>query len=544
MKMGALLATFVLVPVSFTFAQSTYQTNCFSPYTTNPNYGETGSVVLQAGDQDWPYNINFISSSKTYPLLEKISLAASTASKLPCTDALNLGNSAHFGSGSNDAYISTSGGDIKLEVSKENYYNKSYSRTNGGITGYSSGTYNIHDYIPPYSASNPYYYFAGFDLLPPFNFTGNKTTDKIASEDRIINEIYKYGKVTIHIDSSNDYYNPFILGLSYDDEAIPVVPVSADIPATNCVHMSGMGDKKIVFMRDTKWNSSVADFLYLVDQAKDIITSNSVYSKYSSKLSFYADLKKIDDSTGSLFYSNLQSSQPSIAASYLKNVSSCTDGTLYVFLVDDIKIPKVTPYAVGFVFPDQLNVVFARQPYATPYSPLSQTNSERKEFAYTLMHEFGHALGQLTDEYPAADDGYEEISSNPYTNCTPDPADAFSYAGFIYGRTDIKGCSMVPTKDGRPMYRPSSTSLMKETHETVNGQLVYQNYNIISCAYLEAALNGEKPIHGSEQKYLSDCQKMSGINQEGYRAMTSAPTALNLSDTSAIPGGTVGGKIK
>jgi len=165
------------------------------------------------------------------------------------------------------------------------------------------------------------------------------------------------------------------------------------------------------------------------------------------------------------------------------------------------------------------------------------------KYAYVVIHELGHALGGLADEYGA----HNEKDTDPtklYSNCSPSPFDSFSYQGYIYGNA-IKECFLPLSSDHRPMYKPSKNSLMhnqfygfdpsraSESAKYDSGQ----RYNIISCAYISEALNlenGKKMTADGAKKYFQACQKMDTV-QNGYGTITQPPQIGSIDNKSLKP---------
>jgi len=539
-KICILLTIVALSPLSFASAQTKYQTNCFSPYTTNPDNGKTKTITLTGSDDDI-MTVSFIDGPASYPLLDEIDLSAPTGSIPPCEDRQSLGYTSAT-MGYNDAYITTSQGDIQLGYPKNVYANEANS-----IRDYVSGEYTIRDYT-----GGQYYNYVGFNLTPPFNFVGNSISDKIANENKIIREIAYNQKINIRIGSSGDMYTTN----DYAEDTLPIAPVTVSVPATNCVHMSGTGPKSIVFMRDSQWSSSgltTGDFLNLVQKVSRTMAMVSPYAENFSKLSFYADLLNIDTSSNSLLINNYTSpGKPylgEIANSYIRGQSSCGgNDSVYVFINGFILSPEgnFSSYSwpiskniyMGIPYSDLYKKYKASFKNSTEFG-LASVNTIEQSFAYGVMHELGHALGGLSDEYDA-DDNKAINTSDPYTNCSPDPFDSFSYEGYMYGSDSIKGCFLSLSKDARPMYRPSKNSLMN-SDEYDSGQ----KYNIVSCAHVDEALNledGEAITVDGAKKYFPACQKMDTL-KDGYKSTTPSPQISNIDGKSIGPNQTVTIKV-
>ena len=524
---------FILLPINSIFAGSqtpTYQTNCFSAYTTNPDNGKLKTINM-IGSDGLTKTINFIDGPLPYPLLDNINLSAPTSSLPPCEDRQDLGYNA-ANTGYNAAYIVTSDGDIQLGYPK-NVYGKAANY----VSYFDSGEYNIQDYT-----NSQYYLYTGFKLTPPFAFNSKNISEQITDENKIVRSISKDKKLNIRIGSSIDYYfgnDPSVP--SYADTH-QIYPVTATIPATNCVHMSGTGPKSIVFMRDMTWHSNIADFLDLAQNTAKIILKTSPYNEYASKLSFYVDL-----SDG--LYDSMNE---------IRTESSCGNDNFVYILINNsypgkwfVPTTTIDPRSDSQIVN---SVVFLTAPYGyygTSFTINSDFDSMRKDvfknkfdsrdsFAYVAIHELAHSIGYINDEYEKGEESIAANLNDMYTNCSPDPSSSFSDGIYLYGSMIQVGCTNKYTKDLRPLYRPTDNSLMRHSGVSPAGENYDIKFNVVTCGYLVSALLGQPPFYDNAKTHFAECEKMDTV-KDGYVKITSKPNifGFGLKTTVATPGSTI-----
>jgi hypothetical protein len=295
----------------------------------------------------------------------------------------------------------------------------------------------------------------------------------------------------------------------------------------NCILLSGSGPNKIVFLRGSGWTASDSDY---INQVQDIVNNGfksiDPFKTYANQLAFYADMNKVDQSklssTGlsGLYYDTS-------ANNTIINGSSCgTSAIEYIFLFGD---PNLT-YAWADT---DSNTVFMNM------NRLSQV-SISGVISYTAVHESGHSLGKLDDEYGlgvigllptvvGADvkytvNGYKmlgDLYSLP-RNCTSDPRTDYSYNGYIYGSIASAGCTYAFSPDAqRVYYRPSSGSIMNRVSYGV------RKFNVISCGYIVAALDGQLAMKYNAATHWAECENLDTI-KDGYGQMVSPPTVNSV----------------
>ncbi|TAK57965.1 hypothetical protein EPO17_00610, partial [Patescibacteria group bacterium] len=286
------------------------------------------------------------------------------------------------------------------------------------------------------------------------------------------------------------------------------------VPATNCQKISGNGSKKIVFMRGSSWNSNINDFLLQVDSAiNDGFKQIDPFKTYINDFSFYVDLKKIDETklTKSTNADSGAVSYTSSAATSIKTQSSCGgDGLEYIFLTDDKSLYPAYTLPANEV--GKTENVIAIQPLYTQFCH-PETNLICG-FADTVIHETGHAIANLGDEYLQGFSS-SNLAIND-SNCAHDPEKQYRsidnrvYAGAIVGDNAgepyYAGCTLLTDKLGE-LYRPSRVSIMNSK------TLYFKKFNVISCGYLVSAIKGESPIKENAQKYWPQC-----LNLDTYKA--------------------------
>ena len=264
-----------------------------------------------------------------------------------------------------------------------------------------------------------------------------------------------------------------------------------NLPLTNCYHVSGDGKHSIAFMRG---NSSELTPQELIVHSIDIKETEfervDPFYNYKNYFSYYADLKNFNDNTFKKYSNGYFTSETKIRE--IKEGSSCKNMEKYVFM-SDINIKRGSKWVGGYTTKNSPIIIVQRGPPKTslPY------------FTFTLLHEMGHAFCGLADEYLYSDFGR---LPSPFTNCVPEPTEAYKYGGILYGKTNIVGCTYDHYYIGSPKeghvinyYRPIETSIMRESqHE--------ERFNVISCGYCLASIKG-----GNPKSYFKECNNLNTI---------------------------------
>ena len=229
------------------------------------------------------------------------------------------------------------------------------------------GCQRIADFIVANPYIDGYSVYLRLNPLPWFDDSGGVSS--VIKEDAVIDKIASAGKITISA-AGNTF----------------------DIPATNCVKLAGNGPRKVVFMRGKSWNVGVNEFLENVQNStiNQGFRTIEPFKSYFDQFSFYIDLRKIDDGTlptfvdpdGDIFYDN-------DAGDIIRSQSACAGA-----VSDD-------PRNQYILYHDRADMVNA---YALPTPPTPIINvhvvgSTFYKIEITTLHELGHSLGRLFDEY-------------------------------------------------------------------------------------------------------------------------------------------------
>ena len=327
------------------------------------------------------------------------------------------------------------------------------------------------------------------------------------------------------------------------------------LPSNNCVNVSGSGPKKIIFMRGNLWTGSDADF---TDDVNDMIDNGykitDPFKTDFSQFSFYRDRKNVDengltvvpdisgDGSQYLYFSD--------SANWdLRLLSNCgAFGFEYIFISGNPR--GYSAYTKGFgngvVYIDMPNEInFAKD---DPLVPLSV------DLGLTVVHESGHAIGALSDEYINGinsgdmDDEPDEYSdSSPVStssNCSTRPNTDYSHENLLYASTTIDGCfyyTNVGNNSGDNIYyRPAMSSIMQLAQTGYVPQ-----YNTISCGYVLASIINRTsdeisyvPSKSVAESYWPVCLTMDTSDKSTVPALHPNPQPTVSSITPPDAGGT------
>ncbi|OHA18244.1 MAG: hypothetical protein A2664_02130 [Candidatus Taylorbacteria bacterium RIFCSPHIGHO2_01_FULL_46_22b] len=271
----------------------------------------------------------------------------------------------------------------------------------------------------------------------------------------------------------------------------------------NCVKLEldigGNGPKKIVFMRGDGWNSSVNDFLSNAKIIRDRLLTIEPFETYQGQFSFYADLKK-----------HSQSSSFTGSSDFVKSQSSCgTDGFTYVYFFQDANREAWSIQGKGVSFLDYPHFV---------------------EDPLDVIHEMGHAIGNLDDEYYSST--YTPAFPPEETNCASDPFDTYRnpVTNRMYGAAQQVGCYY----KNDTYYRANDESLMGNNYDSSKIDIPANKFNVPSCARLVVAIKGETPTKANAAQYWPECFVLD-------TAKNSIPPILPAPIISSITGGPPGG---
>ncbi len=296
----------------------------------------------------------------------------------------------------------------------------------------------------------------------------------VSYQDILISAISKDGKLTVSGDPRGNI----------------------DVPMTNCVLVGGTGEDdtiKIVFRRVGE-DSETDDMNSFINEVNHYIYDGYAqidpFKTYLNRISFYVDLKKISHAdliarkSGTILKDDLS----------LVQSSSCNGIGGKIFYVTFFNDQNFH-YAWSPVKSGQNGRVYINDSPMVTINGSLQKNFYNQGYSsiLSLLHEEGHALGLLKDEYytPGSIGDTDQLFTTS-KNCSTDPLNDFRYSGSnkMYGGiifASIKvGCQYnFDSKASSIIYRPNANSLM-------NNQLASpKKFNIISCGYLVAALLGE-----------------------------------------------------
>ncbi|MEI6305154.1 MAG: hypothetical protein WCP09_04050 [Candidatus Taylorbacteria bacterium] len=281
----------------------------------------------------------------------------------------------------------------------------------------------------------------------------------------------------------------------------------------SCVNIEGSGQKKILFMRGASTYLSTAEYLdfirILVDGGFKTINP---FKKYINNFSFYADFAVTADEIGSA--GDIGKMDASV-----KNYNTCK-GVSSNFDVYITLSSKPLLDLLGGALASNIDRGFV---YMNPHSNIFAGNVFAGKEPLVLMHEVGHAFAGLKDEYIKHVTGdFETYVTKSWSgngeNCSSQPAWDYKNAADnrLYGSVVTRGCLMFSSggipRDSELYFRPSENSIMKTSAEMVNGQLVLtmgDNFNVVSCGYIMAAINGQALTQAVASKYFPECKAMS-----------------------------------
>lgn len=250
------------------------------------------------------------------------------------------------------------------------------------------------------------------------------------------------------------------------------------------------------------------------------------------KFSFYVDLQPYDEEGLGIAYSNTDYKEyDRLTESEIVTSSSCGDsGHIYVFLSGNPLIyPAYTAYNIG---KDLANFVLLDIP---------SLRTGGYNLAMTAMHELGHAVGDLSDEYPNPAQEQQFSENKLLENCSLEPYLDFrsSIDNRMYGSYEsvsTDGCWEGINYEHSPYYRPSPKSIMYD-------QATELRFNVISCGYIISGLNFESIYQDNAEKHWPECLKMAqnpgSITSAGIPPAAPKPTLTFVSASTVAPGSTL-----
>lgn len=288
---------------------------------------------------------------------------------------------------------------------------------------------------------------------------------------------------------------------------------------SQCVKISGNGPRKVVFMRGTSWNANDNEYLAQVsDTINNGFKKVDPFKGYQDQFSFYIDLNKSDESasdTGKKINNVLE------IDNLLKSTSSCGDDAFeYVLFSGRASSVNNGGAEFGNVWNgSNLARVFFGATVPPPSEDIITT---------TVIHESGHAVGRLEDEYVKL--GTMKGSFIVPTNCSTNPKIDYTYDNGDglrwYGSPKspgTSGCTYAMTILEVLNYRPSAQSIMNSLSSP-------QQFNVISCGYLISAIKGEPVDKAHAQKYWPECMTLDTV-KSGIPSVVSVPTVNSIKTT-------------
>jgi len=353
------------------------------------------------------------------------------------------------------------------------------------------------------------------------------------AEDDVIDDVQKTGHVTVQ----GTYTMADYTSGTYTTDTRLIT-----VPASNCLPISGTGPNAIVFIRDGELigsdvGSTVTSFLASVNQIETAISNIDPFKSYISQFSFYADLHRIstpsflDPTTfvgaGGATIDHTIEQQTSCKGDVL-DLPTGVNGDVQVHMPRTVTYVLLTPLSRSFASlytRGHAYVWFANEGGDPSFGPL-------------VVHEISHAFAGLKDEYIQQANGDFETflqaawSGNP-ENCSPYPSrDYRANDNKIYGSVTTYGCAVYTSgdiqKDLTYWHRPSQTSIMSD-------QNVYNAFNIISCGYIVAAIDGESLTQDNASKHwpLIDQESPPGQSIPGCSSMYVEKTGIPAANPKA-----------
>ncbi|MEI6346267.1 MAG: Ig-like domain-containing protein [bacterium] len=326
---------------------------------------------------------------------------------------------------------------------------------------------------------NQDYWYAQYMYFTPINlFKVNAFKDiasstpqaRIIGEDAVINHISQSGVVVNRQANHTKLWgypltnNP---GYKY---------VDTSAPATNCQKLSGTGSKKVIFMRGDGWTSSVSDFLWHATAARDQLLLTEPFATPANQFTFYADLKKQN-----------QSAALAGTAATVKAQSSCNG------------IDSINQNAFEYVY---LNSGSTKSYPGQGVTLVNSTDfTHATKGALSVVREIGRTIGNLTSEVPPPVGSTPILPAN---NCGFDPFTAFrdSATNHIFGAIDEQPCSR------SPYYRPNSASLMGDSYSSATPTASANKFDVVSCGYIKAGLAGQALTKDNAKAFWPACKAL------------------------------------
>ena len=256
------------------------------------------------------------------------------------------------------------------------------------------------------------------------------------------------------------------------------------IPFSGCVHIGGPTTARVrdVLMQGksagANAHSSVFSQLFFWNDAFGGSNGTSgiePFRSYSAYLAAQADLYQYDDTGWPIE----------------------TQGT-YTFFTDNIyrMIPHQSFCKGARLYSFQNNRTYSaytKKYYQTLFFAPNVSNQVR-------LHEMGHALCGLDDEYQRSEPPPSSTLSS--LNCSTSPDIDYLLGGINYGNVGLDkslGCAWNSTQSGTQIFRPTGSSIMR----TSTGK-----FNEVSCGYCVAAITGQ----GTGKSHWPVCSSLDTVH--------------------------------
>jgi len=269
----------------------------------------------------------------------------------------------------------------------------------------------------------------------------------------------------------------------------------------------------VVFVADKDMEISLD--AYFIDWAKGVINDGfgkiEPFKKYKKKFNFIVDLQLLDPSkmfTDQEIRSQLRCSDTITA-----------EKTIHVLFTDSVPKYGQPLSCAGF--------------YAYNFGLIATGVNIFPDQSVT-MHEFGHAIGSLNDEYYYYGPGLGDCNYNDlplsYVNCVKDPALSFTYddgTGFHwYGSAPDP--ETIACSDQLNYYTPNEDIPVFGINSIMDWYGGTQQFNVISCGYIIAGIVG-----GNAKSYWPACKNMSGILKADIPPVRPSPKVMYVFKSSS-----------
>jgi len=295
---------------------------------------------------------------------------------------------------------------------------------------------------------------------------------------------------------------------------------SATTSVSNCINLSGTGFRKVVFQRNINLSSFLPTTASYVNFTKTVVSkflNTEPFMTYAHDFSFYIDLSQVTFEP----YNHPQSCIGSVAGTDFLPIDNDTD-TSFINMLSDPKRPYVSGLTVDLTKGSFENVVL---PSTIP--TINGHTESMDDYSYVVIHELGHGIGKLQDEYDCTDDTNLKDSYTGY-NMSVNNEDCVFYPEFefynpiddlLYGSTTIPSPYIIhhASQEGTPnMFIPSLDSIMNSSASTT-GQVLQDGtitrfpehrFNIISCGFLISGILLEPMDIEHAETHWPQCYQM------------------------------------